>query len=179
MAITENFRFISGLPSTFASENKQFDILKLIYMDRKIKRIFIALLLIVTSAFDAMADKDVPISVNELPTEAQKILSVNFPNKKVALSKKEVDFFGRSYDVILTNGDKIEFDANGRWEKISCKHESVPVALIPSFIYQYVKEHFPEERIVKIEREKRGFEVELSNDIDLKFDKKGRCIEID
>ena len=148
-------------------------------MNKKIKGLFLTLSFMVASTFNVMADKDVPITVNELPTEAQKVLTTNFSGIKVALAKKEVDFIGRSYDVILTNGNKLEFDKNGRWEKLSCKPGGVPQELIPSFILQFVNEHYSKERIVKIEREKGGYEVELSNDLDLEFDKKGRCIDVD
>ena len=109
-------------------------------MNKKIKGLFLTLSFMVASTLNVMADKDVPISINELPTEAQKVLTTNFSGMKVALAKKEVDFFGKSYDVILTNGNKIEFDRNGRWEKISCKPHSVPQELIPVFILQFVKE---------------------------------------
>lgn len=148
-------------------------------MNINIKSSILALSFVFASTFSAMADRDVAISVNELPVSAQKVLSTNFSNAKVALSKKEVDLFGKSYDIIFTNGDKIEFDANGQWEKISCKHTRVPQALVPSTILEYVKTHYADSYIIKIEKEKRGHEVELANGLELEFDKNGRCIDID
>ena len=38
---------------------------------------------------------------------------------------------------------------------------------------------FPGEKITKIDRDSREYEVELSNDVDLKFDKKGQLKEVD
>ena len=137
------------------------------------------LFFVFVSTFNAMADRDVAISFKELPVIAQEIIQANFPKAKVALSKKEVDLFSKSYDVIFTNGDKIEFDGEGQWEKISCKYSQVPSALIPSVILQYIKHNFADSPIVKIEREKRGYEVELKKGLELEFDKKGQCLDID
>ena len=148
-------------------------------MKTKIKTSLLTLSFICATTFNALADNDVTINFNELPIPAQKTINANFAKSKVAISKKDVELFDKSYDVIFTNGDKIEFDADGVWEKISCKSSSVPKALIPATILQYVANHFPEHPIIEIEREKRGFEVELQNGMELKFDKKGKCIDID
>lgn len=148
-------------------------------MNISIKGTLLALSFAFASTFNAMADRDVAISYKELPKTAQQVINTNFPNVKVALSKKEVDFFGKSYDVIFTNGDKIEFDSNGNWEKISCKYSKVPTALIPVAILKYVDEKFSGNLIIKIEKEKRGYEVELQNGLELEFNKHGQCVKID
>ena len=56
---------------------------------------------------------------------------------------------------------------------------AVPADLIPASIAEYVKTHFPGTQIVKIDKERRGYEVELSNDLDLQFNKNGKFIGID
>lgn len=148
-------------------------------MKNKIKGSVLALSFVFASTFNVMADKDVAININELPVTAQKVLSINFPQAKVALAKKEVDMFDKSYDVVFTNGNKIEFDADGRWEKISCKLGSVPSTMIPTFILEYVKKHYEGVNVLSIEREKKGYEVELSNGIELEFNKNGRCVKVE
>lgn len=148
-------------------------------MNISIKASVLALSFVFASTFNAMADRDVAISYKELPQTAQQVINANFKDVKVALTKKEVDFFGKSYDVIFTNGDKIEFDSNGHWEKISCKYSKVPTILIPSAILKYVDENFSNNPIIKIEKEKRGYEVELQNGLELEFNKNGQCVKID
>ena len=148
-------------------------------MGKIIKKAILAVSFLFASTFNAMADRDVAITVSQLPAAAQKLLTTTFSDKKVALSKKETDLFSKSYEVIFTNGNKIEFDSDGLWEKVSCERGGVPTVLIPSFILDYVTENFHNIDIVEIERDKRGYEVEMSNGVELSFNQKGHCVKID
>ena len=55
----------------------------------------------------------------------------------------------------------------------------MPNALIPVEIANYVKASFPDEDIVKIDKDRRDWEIELSNRLEIKFDKKFRVLEFD
>ena len=90
-----------------------------------------------------------------------------------------MEFLGKSYDVIFTNGDKIEFDGRGKWTDIDCKRSQVPDALVPTTIGTFVKKNYPQATILKIEWNRRTYEVELSNRLELEFDKSFRLIDID
>ena len=46
-----------------------------------------------------------------MPQTAQTFIKTHFPDNKVAMAKMETDWFDKSYDVIFTNGDKLEFVA--------------------------------------------------------------------
>lgn len=63
----------------------------------------------------AHADDDKPIQVTQMPQPAQQFIKRHFANSKVALAKMESDFFYKSYEVIFTNGDKVEFNNKGEW----------------------------------------------------------------
>ena len=91
----------------------------------------------------------------------------------------EVELLGKKYDVIFTNGEKIEFDSKGQWTDIECKQSQVPAALVPAAIAAFVKKNYPQAAILKIERDRKTYEVELSNRLELKFDKSFRLIDID
>ncbi len=148
-------------------------------MTRSIKATLATLLFAFIFVLSAQADKDTPISVNQLPHTAQSILKKSFSGVKVALAKKESDLIGKSYEVIFTNGDKIEFDGNGKWTDISCKKTSVPASLLPGAITNYVIQNYGRVRIVEIDRDRRGYSVQLSNGIELDFDKSFRLMNID
>jgi pectin methylesterase-like acyl-CoA thioesterase len=62
------------------------------------------------------------------------------------------------------------FDLHQEWR---------PAAIIPEPILQYVKTSFPGTMITKIDKERYGYDVELSNDIDLKFNYQGMIIGMD
>ena len=66
----------------------------------------------------AWASNDKPINVSEMPKPAQEFIKRHFANQKVAVAKMETDFMAKSYDVIFTNGDKVEFDKRMRVKDI-------------------------------------------------------------
>lgn len=55
----------------------------------------------------------------------------------------------------------------------------MPAAVIPAAIASYVKENYPGATIRKIEKERREYEVRLSNRVELTFDLKLRLVDID
>lgn len=127
----------------------------------------------------AMADDGKPVTVNSLPVAARQIITKHFSAKKVALAKKESGLVSRSYDVVFTDGSKIEFDKKGAWTEISSRRSAVPSALVPAAIRNYVKGHYNGNNIVKIERDGSKYEVGLSNGLELTFNNKFQLIDVD
>lgn len=127
----------------------------------------------------AKADEDKPIQVNELPKKAQEFIQQHFAKHNVSYAKMEKDFWDKNYDVVFVNGDKIEFDKNGKWENVDCKYSEVPKAIIPKAILEYVAKNYPQCKIVQLERDHRGYEVELSNKLEIKFNSNFQIVGID
>lgn len=125
------------------------------------------------------ADDDRPVKVEQMPQQAQQFIKKHFPKSSVALAKMEVDLFSKSYEVLFTNGDKLEFDSKGVWTEVNCKYSVVPAEIIPAAIKTYINQHYPDTKIIKIEKDSRDYEVELSNKWEIKFDKKFNVIDID
>lgn len=123
----------------------------------------------------ANAGNDKPIRLRQMPVAAQQLIKKNFNGRRVALAKAE----SKSYEVVFTNGDKVEFDRDGRWKEISCKQSSVPPALVPAAISRYVKSHYAGRRIVKLERDRKEFEVNLDNGVEISFNKNFQVTDID
>ena len=58
--------------------------------------------------------------------------------------------------------------------------ETVPVSIVPGFAVNYLKAHnFVNEGVTKVERDRKGYEIELSTGLSFKFDKKGKFIKTD
>jgi hypothetical protein len=99
-----------------------------------------------------------------------------FPQAEVLASIKD----GIDYDVTLTDYTQIGFDGNifGKleWDEVDCRHASiytaVPAALVPQQITDYVTRTQPTLTIVKIAKDNRGWDIELSNGIEIEFDKR-------
>lgn len=127
----------------------------------------------------ANAGNDKPVNVKELPAKAQTLLSKHFKGQKVMFATIESGVVSRSYDVVLRNGTKLEFDKKGNLTEIDCKQGFVPSQLIPQPIKNYLKENYRGEAVRKIELNKKEYEVELTNGIDLTFNKHFQLIDID
>lgn len=138
-----------------------------------------ALLCLVTLSTALHADNDRPVTVGQLPAPAQQVIKTHFAGLKVSLAKVESGLLETSYDVLFTNGTKVEFDRKGNWTEIKCQGTSVPAALVPAAIGQYVKTHYPDAQIVKIEKDKRKYDVDLSNGVEVTFDSRFKVTDID
>ena len=123
----------------------------------------------------ALAGNDKPIQVSEMPKAAQLFIKNHFADLSVAMAKVETDFLDKNYDVVFTNGNKVEFDKKGNWTNVDCEHTQVPVA-----IRQYVAKNYPDAKVLKIEvTDRKGYDVELSNGFELEFDKRMNVIDVD
>ena len=120
------------------------------------------------------------IDRSKLPQAAQEMLNEYFPKAKIAMIKIDRGFLKKTdYDVKLTNGTKIEFNSNGKWKSVDCKMRAVPNGLVMKPIRNYVEKNFPDVKITKIEKTSRGYEIELSDDVEVKFDHLGTFKGID
>ena len=127
----------------------------------------------------ACADNDNPIAVTQLPQKAQLFIKTHFPKEKVALAKLELEFLETRYEVVFTNGSKVEFLKDGEWKEVECKYSTVPTAIIPAQIASYVSQNYPDTQIVQIDSDKRDYEVKLTNRLELTFDLNFNLIDID
>lgn len=141
------------------------------------KKIFLSLSLLLASAAVAMADN--PVKVEQLPEAAQTFLKAHFPDVKVAYANEDNELVKKEYEILLSDGVRVEFDADGNWKDVDCKFGRVPAAIVPAQISDYVSKHYPEIKIIKIERDRRGYEVSLSNGLEIDFDKQFSVVNID
>lgn len=112
------------------------------------------------------------IEIGQLPIEAQVFVKNNFNGIAISyIMQDEEGLFGKEFDVIFTNGNKIEFDRRGNWKQIDFKTGSIPMQLIPHKIILFLEQKHPDLEISEIERDSKGYEVKLSSGLKLKFDK--------
>ena len=115
-----------------------------------------------------------------VPVQATAFIDQYFPESSVVLVEIENDEGTREYSVWLNDGTKIEFDVQGNWKRVGRKKTGVPSILIPDTIMQYVKTHYPNDVVTKFSKKEYGYKLELSDDMDLRFNKQFQFIgEID
>lgn len=127
----------------------------------------------------AKADDDKPITVKELPQKSQQFIHKFFPKEEISLVKMDKEMWDKSYEVIFTNGQKVEFDKNGVWKEVDCQYSAVPNGILPEAIQKYVTEKYPNAKILKIEQDNKKTEVKLDNKLELKFNRSNQLIGID
>ena len=134
---------------------------------------------------------DKPVTPDELPQEIQSFVKQHFPEQTIMFVNRDRELFGSEYDVTLADGTRLSFDTNNVWYKVSCPTKGVPAALIPAPIATQVNTKFADVYIiVKIEKERDGYEVKLvpkpgeegyvyPMEHELKFDKQGALMKVD
>lgn len=127
----------------------------------------------------AFAWREKAITVNQLPSVSQTILKKHFSKQRSVLVKQELEGLRTCYEVVFADGAKVEFDGEGQWKEIDMKYAAVPAALVPAQIRTFVKRNYPGTSIVQIERKRRGYDVKLSNRIEVEFDPLFRVRDID
>lgn len=147
-------------------------------MKRILETMLFVLALLFASPASANTDGGKAISPGKLPQAALQTINTHLPGRKIAIAKVESELFSKSYTVIFTNGEKIEFDGRGRWTEVKCKRSAVPASLVPAQIAQYIRANYPDCRILEIERDDE-YEVKLSNHVEVTFNKKFEVIDID
>lgn len=143
------------------------------------KKILFVLSAMMLTAGIAFADNDRIIPYEQLPAKAQKFVEQYFPSEKVSYVKEEADFMEVSYEVMFAQGSKVEFTGNGEWVEVECRYSTLDDKLVPAQIKDYVTKNFPDAKFVKIERKYRGYEVKLTNRLELTFDGNFNLVDID
>lgn len=144
------------------------------------KKILTLLLVVAGVSLTAAARDKYSHDVNVLPAAARTVLKANF-RPEVSVIKIDRDF-GRvsEYEVILTDGSEVTFDRKGNWKEVESPAKgSVPSRMIPKAIADYIKANRKNVRVVGMERKRGGYEIELSDGVEMKFDKSGRFVGYD
>ncbi len=114
-----------------------------------------------------------------LPAEAREFVKTQFPSTTISYLKVDKGMFnGNSYEVRLADGTELDFNSQGEWTEIDCEPRAVPSTVIPETISNYMKQNYSRHRIVKVERNRKGYELKLENDLEVDFDTYGNFLHL-
>ena len=119
-----------------------------------------------------------PAAAQAVPEAINAFVKQHFPNATIVGVETDNDH-GLEYDIYLSDGTEIDFDANNQWDNVDCHGKAVPAALVPQAIATYVKNSYQNLAITKIDKDYRGFDIELANGLELNFDRSGRFMGMD
>ena len=114
-----------------------------------------------------------------LPKAAVAVLNEYFSDLTVK-KVKNVGIATDRYEVKFTNGDEMEFDADGCVTEVNTKGGAVPDGLVPQPILDYVAAHYDNASINDIEFGERKVEIKLDGDVEIVFDGRDyRVLDVD
>ncbi|MBQ8361731.1 MAG: PepSY-like domain-containing protein [Bacteroidaceae bacterium] len=143
------------------------------------KRLMLMMVLVLSVMMMASARGRVTRDTSVLPAEAREFIKTQFPSTSISYLKVDKGMFnGNSYEVRLADGTELDFNSKGEWTEIDCEPRAVPSTVIPETISQYMKQHYARQRIVKIERSRKGYELKLENDLEVDFDTYGNFLHL-
>lgn len=141
----------------------------LIYNGMK-KWIFILISLFVVQGVLSIKDR-AALTVNDLSPKTRLFIEQHFPYTEVFHVHSKRNFWDRIYNVVFTNGDRLEFNKAGSWAEITSKEGALSKSVIPHAIQYYVAGNYPGNEIVELKWDKRFYKIELANGLELTFNK--------
>lgn len=117
------------------------------------------------------------ITENQLPKPIKTYIKKHFPNEKVVKIEKEKKSNYTSYDVDLTS---VNLDFKGNSIKEIEGNKKLPNSVIPANIRKYVTNRYPNHHIIswKLSSNNKYQEIELNDETELIFDRKGKFIRL-
>ena len=142
------------------------------------RHIFLLLSLIYALNITSAAS-DKPISFEQLPKKSQDLISSFFVKNEIVKISMDKELMDTEYEVVFSDGTKIEFDFNGVWKEIKAKGSCIADKILHPSIAQHINANHPEACIEEIERDKHKTKVELSTGVEMIFNNKGEFIRYD
>jgi hypothetical protein len=145
------------------------------------KTVFYVTLFAVAILFAACEEEKI-IQENELPAVSRTFIETHFAGVEITAIVREREGLETDYTVYLANSFDIDFAKSGDWDDVDGHSLPVPesiLALLPQPLMQHIAKTYPNLSIVEVNRERYGYEIGLSSDMDLKFDSNGKFTGID
>lgn len=124
-------------------------------------------------------DDEQSISYGKLPSAARIFIETFFPEESCTYAEREKDDGRKEYRAELSNGTEIVFDAQGLWLEVDCKFSLLPDGIVPTEIVEDLAGRYPDAGIYKIERAMGGYEISISNGLELIYSADGTFIRVE
>jgi hypothetical protein len=147
------------------------------------KRMTIMAVLLAISTALCSCEKEEIVTETGLPAVSREFISHHFPDAEITMAIKDSEAFSTDYTVYLSNGFEIDFTKSGDWDDVDGKRTAIPESIldilpkgIPDYVTNTLNGHH---YIVEVNKERYGYEIGLSNGMELKFDSKGKFLSFD
>ncbi|MCM1291780.1 MAG: PepSY-like domain-containing protein [Prevotella sp.] len=122
-------------------------------------------------------DEDYPVPANKLPIAAQNFINNYYSGVKISTVEVDKEDGKTEFDVTLANGHEVTFTPEGEWTDVDAPYgQTVPDSFVLPAILDYIRVTYPGQGVNEISRQSYGYEVELTNGIELKFNSIGEYL---
>lgn len=119
-----------------------------------------------------------PIAIEKLPRAVKAAAMQHYTPDQILFITMEKQVGKDEYEFSLADGTKVEFYENGQLHKIKSQ-QGVPDAFIPENMLQYIKATFPNSIVTEYKNDRMMKKIEINNDVDLVFNRRGKFLRID
>ncbi len=147
------------------------------------KNLFLSTIAILVLAFmgtSCSSDDNNPsksaILYTELSTECKTFVEDYFYLYEVFTVEKDVNSVIEYYEIKLIGGTEIDLNQSCQWTSVDGNNQPIPTGFINTSIVEYVATNYPTTVIESIEKETYGFDVDLLNNTELRFDSEGNFL---
>ena len=119
------------------------------------------------------------INFEDLPTKAKSFVRTYFGHYDIRFVKIDITMTKTNYTVQFENDMKIEFNSNGDWDEVNSPSDCLPSDFLNNMILNHLNKNYPDCCLHVISKGKHKFEVELTNGLELVFNKKGEFLRYD
>ena len=142
------------------------------------KKLTLMALLLGLFCLTAGAKGKQPIAIEKLPRAVKAAAMQHYTPDQILFITMEKQVGKDEYEFSLADGTKVEFYENGQLHKIKSQ-QGVPDAFIPENMLQYIKATFPNSIVTEYKNDRIMKKIEINNDVDLVFNRRGKFLRID
>lgn len=119
----------------------------------------------------------------KLPQNSQEFIAQHFSSETITYVEKDNWTPLKDddmYEVHFSSGLEMSFNKAGEITEIeAARDQNIPSDALPDEILAYVNSNYPDFKIKSWEKDGKEQDVELSNGVDLEFDKNGKFLRVD
>lgn len=143
------------------------------------KLLALSLVLLGFASLSLQAAADRRITYGQLPRPAQNFIETYFAGRSATEVSEDMDDRSVLYEVTLSDGVEIDFDAQGQWKKVEGDRIALPTGFIPAPILQHLRQRRPGDQVMEIEKNRQGYTLELSSGIKAYYNQQLKFVRFD
>lgn len=138
-----------------------------------------AVLALLTIGIASCNNETTTSDMESVPGTVQQVVTENFSAPVVSVTTEDAALGVSEYEIYLNDGTKVSF-AGEEWDEVEMPAgQAVPATFVIAPISEYVTATYPGQNIVKIEKDRKGYEIKLANGVEIDFDVNGNFIKVD